>query len=229
VAYCCFGCRFAAEMTQSRGEEGAANWALTRLGVAIFFTMNVMVFTMAPWVQDADGADGTLLASLRGVFRHLALLFALPVLLLLGGQLLDNAWDGLRRGVLNADWLLLAGVAASYLYSVVSVLRDRGPVYFEVGCMVLVLVTLGRWLEATGRLKAGAAIEALHRLLPETVRRLRPGEREAVSGYSVLGTQKTSSPSSNCKSATVSASWPASASPATASCSATPPPLTSSC
>jgi heavy metal translocating P-type ATPase len=174
AAYCCFGCRFAAEVTGAHGEEGAANWALTRLGVAIFFTMNVMVFTMALWVQDADGTDGTLLA-LRGVFRHLALVFALPVLLLLGVQLLDNAWDGLRRGVLTADWLLLAGVAAAYLYSVVSVVRDRGPVYFEVGCMVLVLVTLGRWLEATGRLKAGAAIEALHRLLPETVRRLRPG------------------------------------------------------
>src|SRR5262249_52382300 len=51
-----------------------------------------------------------------------------------------------------------------------SVLFDAGPVYFEIGCMVLVLVTLGRWLEATGKLRTTAALDGLAKLLPETVR-----------------------------------------------------------
>lgn len=173
-AYCCFGCRFAAEVTRSRGEEGAANWTLTRLGLAIFLTLNVMVFTMALWTQDFYGGQETdsFASSLQGLFRYGSLLFALPVLLLLGGPLAESAWQTLRQGRLSADLLLVAGVAASYLYSVVSVIQGEGAVYFEVGCMVLVLVTLGRWLEATGKLRTTAALEALHQLLPDTVRRV---------------------------------------------------------
>jgi heavy metal translocating P-type ATPase len=169
-------------VTRSRGEEGAAAWTLARLGLAIFLTMNVMVFTMALWTPDFYGADGgqAWVAALRGLFRYLSLLFALPVLLILGGPLLDSAWQAVRRGESSADLLLVVGVVASYVYSAVSVLRDEGPVYFEVGCMVLVLVTLGRWLEATGKLKTGAAIEALHRLLPDSARVLRDDGEESV-------------------------------------------------
>jgi heavy metal translocating P-type ATPase len=176
--YCCFGCRFAAAVTRARGAEGAATSALARLGLAIFLTLNVMVFTMALWTQDFYGVDGTggaaWVASLAGLFRYLAFLFSLPVLLLLGGPLLHSAWQSLRRGQPTTDLLLVVGVAASYFYSAISVVRDAGPVYFEVGCMVLVLVTLGRWLEATGKLKTTATIEGLQRLLPETVRVDRP-------------------------------------------------------
>jgi heavy metal translocating P-type ATPase len=175
-SFCCFGCRFAAAVTQARGEQGASVWALTRLGLAIFFTMNVMVFTMALWTGVESAGGATLV--LRGLFRHLCLLFALPVLFLLGGPLLDNALHDLRHGRLSTDLLLLVGVAASYLYSAVAVLREQGPIYFEVGCMVLVLVTFGRWLEATGKLRTGAAIESLARLLPDTVRRIEDAEVE---------------------------------------------------
>ena len=58
---------------------------LTRLGLAIFFSMNVMVFTMALWTWDAYPLPpGSNVASLRELFRYACLLFAAPVLLLLG-------------------------------------------------------------------------------------------------------------------------------------------------
>lgn len=174
AGYCCFGCRFAAAVTRSRGEAGEATSALARLGLAIFLTMNVMVFSMALWTRDFYGAEPSATESwgraLPGAFRYLSLLFALPVLFLLGGPLLENALQSLRRGTPTTDLLLVLGVGAAYAYSAVSVMRDDGPVYFEVGCMVLVLVTLGRWLEATGKLRTTATLEALHRLLPESVR-----------------------------------------------------------
>lgn len=172
--YCCFGCRFAADVTRAHGDEGAAAWNLIRLGAAVFLTMNVVVFTMALWSQDLyGGGEGP--AVLPSLFRWLAMLFALPVLFILGGPLLDNALHDLWRGRPGTDLLLVLGVAAAYLYSAVSVLRDGGPVYFEVGCVVLVLVTLGRWMEAQGKLRATAAIDALQRLLPPTVRATRNG------------------------------------------------------
>jgi heavy metal translocating P-type ATPase len=190
--YCCFGCRFAAAVTQARGEQGAANWTLTRLGLAIFLTINVMVFTMALWTQDfygetASGSE-TVVPVLRGLFRYLCLLFAVPVLFLLGVPLAENACASLRRGVLNTDLLLVLGVAASYVYSAITVLTEEGAVYFEVGCVVLVLVTLGRWLEARGKLRTTAALESLHRLLPDEARLIRKdGEVRAPLGEIVVG------------------------------------------
>lgn len=182
--YCCYGCRFAAAVTAASGEEGAARWALARLGMAIFLSMNVMVFTMALWTNDFYDDPASLAGHfprvLRDLFRYLSLLFALPVLFLLGGPLLQSAWDGLRQRLITSDLLLVLGVAAAYLYSAISVLRDEGPVYFEVGCGVLVLVTLGRWLEATGKLRAVTALDSLQRLLPESVRRVTAGGAASV-------------------------------------------------
>lgn len=184
-AYCCFGCRFAAAVSLERSSEGTPQATLTRLGLAIFFTMNVMAFTMALWTTDVYQADATgaspLAVSLDGLFRHLVMLFALPVLLLLGWPLLESALEGLGRGVLSTDLLLALGVAASFAYSVVSVVRGAGSIYFEVGCVVLVMVTLGRWLEATGKLKANDALDRLARLLPEQVRRIRDGIEESAA------------------------------------------------
>ena len=187
--YCCLGCRLAADITRSRGEEGAANWTLVRLGLALFFTLNVMVFTMALWSQDVYGVgpDGVvpLADALAELFRWLCLIFAIPVLLLLGVPMAGSAWSALRGGTPTADLLIVVGVAASYAFSAVSVIRESGHVYFEVGCMVLILVTLGRWIEATGRWRAGVALAALDSLLPERVRLVADGIERSVSSRSV--------------------------------------------
>src|SRR5262249_6804782 len=85
-----------------------------------------------------------------------------------------------RRGVFSTDWLLASGVGAAFAASFLSVFRGEGPVYFEVGCVILVMTALGRWLEATGRLKAGAALDDLARVRPGRVRRVEGGREESV-------------------------------------------------
>jgi len=175
VDYCCSGCRAVAGVEGAERERGTAASSLLRLGLAIFFTMNVMVFTMALWSQDvypAQSFTSALAVSLRGVFRWASLVFALPVLWLLGGPIVKGVWQALRRGAITTDLLILLGVSAAYGYSVISVLRGSGHVYFEVGSMVLVFVSLGRWLEAKGKRRTGESLDALANLLPATVRRL---------------------------------------------------------
>jgi heavy metal translocating P-type ATPase len=170
----------AAAIADARDERAVPRAMLARLGLSVFFTMNVMAFTMALWTADVYGPGEVPVAmseSLAGLFRYLVLLFSLPVLALLGWPLFEHAWAGLRRGVVSTDWLLASGVGASF----VSVFRGEGPIYFEVGCAILLMTTLGRWLEATGRLKAGAALDDLARLLPERVRRLADGREESVA------------------------------------------------
>jgi heavy metal translocating P-type ATPase len=138
--------------------------------------MNVMAFTMALWTRDVYGdfARDSLVGPWEGLLRAAGLLFTVPVLGLLGLPLAESAWDNLQRGRLSTDLLLCAGVLASFVVSAHSVWVDRGPVYFEVTCVILVMVTLGRWLEAQGRLQAGAALDQLVKLLPDTVRVLSP-------------------------------------------------------
>ena len=191
--YCCYGCRLAAEITGRGGADGEARWTLVRLGVAIFLSINVMMFTMALWTQDLYDAravgSGPLAASLADLFRYLCLLLSLPVLWLLGGPLVDGALATRQRDVAAADLLIVLGVAAAYLYSAISVVRGAGHVYFEVGCAVLVMVTIGRWLEATGKLRTTAALDALDKLLPERVQTIDAmgQSRDTAIGHVVPG------------------------------------------
>jgi heavy metal translocating P-type ATPase len=210
--FCCFGCRFAYAVASEGGAEGAARWTMTRLGISVFLTMNVMMFTMALWTEDIyDPSDLATPAavSLHGLLRYLCLLLSLPVLLMLGGPLLENAVHQARRGQYSADLLIVLGVLASFVYSVISVVRDQGHVYFEVGCVVLTAVTLGRWFEAMAKIRATRSLQALARLLPDQVRRrgedgalhrvpletvqsgdllrIGPGERIPVDGILVRG------------------------------------------
>ena len=185
--YCCSGCRLADAIMQERAETGTVQQTLIRLGLAIFFAMNVMVFTMAMWSRDvyADTTTETADAWLQ-LLRYASLLFATPVLLLLGGPLVEAACDGLRARRVTSELLLVMGVAASFGYSLLSLWQGREHVYFEVACMILVAVTLGRWLEASGRHRATQAMESLRDLLPETVRVVNDDGEQPVPLDAVL-------------------------------------------
>ncbi|MEQ8765598.1 MAG: cation-translocating P-type ATPase [Planctomycetota bacterium] len=183
-AFCCFGCRLAADIAGSEEGSGLVRRTLARLGIAIFFTMNVMVFSMVLWSQEIDAVSpekaGPLADTLRDLFRSLGLLFSVPVFLLLGVPLLSSAWAQLKRRIIATDGLIALGVGAALFFSAYSVFADRDQTYFEVVCMVLVLVTLGRWMEALGKQRTTEAVESLEKLLPETVRLQRNGEPERI-------------------------------------------------
>jgi len=181
--YCCSGCRLAASITGAGGADGQARWLMTKLGLAVFFAMNVMVFTFLLWSEGAaegvGGAAGGQARALYDLARYASLVFSVPVLFLLGGPLVEAAAAEVRRGRLSIDLLLVAGVAAAFWISAWATWQGEGHVYFEVACMVLLAVTLGRWLEASGKLETTAALRDLESLLPDRVRRVR---REHAAG-----------------------------------------------
>ena len=173
ATYCCFGCRMAHAITEEKGQEGAVRWTIVRLGIAIFFSMNLMAFTMTMWSLDIyEVQRDPFQTQLFEVFRWLSMMFSLPVLLLLGVPLLQNAMISWRQRIFSTDLLIATGVAAAYVVSVANVLRGEETVYFEVGATVLVMVTLGRWFEATGKQKATEALDKLAALLPTKAQRV---------------------------------------------------------
>ncbi len=99
------------------------------------------------------------------------------------------------------DLLIVLGVAAAYSIRRFRSIRGSGHVYFEVGCLVLVMVTLGRWLESSGKLKTTEALDALEKLLPEHVRVIGSDDHE-----NIVPLARTASRAIAC------ASWPANAS-----------------
>ena len=168
-SFCCFGCRFAAGLSAQQDTLTNPMGPATALGFSVFFTMNVVMLTMSLWSYAAQ-PQTAFEEALAAFLRYGAMAFSLPVLLLLGRPLVSHAITGLRRGFFTTDLLLATGVIAAFAVSIVSTLRGVGHVYFEVGCVILVLVTIGRWLEAAGRSQASTALDQLERLVPETVR-----------------------------------------------------------
>lgn len=168
-AYCCYGCRFAASISTAESETSPISGPASAIGFSVFFTMNVVMLTMALWSY-TEQTGSAFQEALGHFLRYGAMVFALPVLLLLGRPLMSHALHGLRQQNFSTDLLLATGVLAAFAVSVINTWRGTGHVYYEVGCVILVLVTLGRWLEAAGRSQASAALDQLEHLVPETVR-----------------------------------------------------------
>ncbi len=179
-ACCCYGCLLALQVTRARGDDGAAAAIMVRLGLAIFFAMNVMMVSMptyAPVVYGGGAADGPLF----GVLRVLAMTFAAPVLILLGWPIAAAAWEGARGGRPTADLLIVVATLAAYALSIANTLAGRSAVYFDTAAMLLVLVTLGRYLEARAKADAGAAVRAGLAPVPAQTTRHVAGRWEPIA------------------------------------------------
>jgi Cu+-exporting ATPase len=116
------------------------------------------------------------------------LLLATPVQLLVGHQYTVGAWKAARNGTANMDTLIAIGTWAAYLYSIVVLVgmvvgysAVGAHVYFETAAVILVLITLGKWLEARAKGRTGEAIRRLIGLSPKTATLLADGEERPIA------------------------------------------------
>ena len=108
-----------------------------------------------------------------------ALALATPVQLVVGWRFHRGAAAALRAGAPDMDVLVSLGTWAAFLLSLAD-LFTGGPLYFESAAVVIVLVRLGKLLEARARRRTGEALRALEALRPATAWRLVAGREEAV-------------------------------------------------
>lgn len=115
--------------------------------------------------------------------------FALTTLVLIGpGRIFYlKGFPALLKGAPDMNSLVAVGTGAAYLYSVVAtflpaLLPDAvRAVYFEAAAVIVVLILLGRFLEARAKGRTGAAIQKLLGLQVRTARVMRGGESNEVS------------------------------------------------
>ncbi len=115
--------------------------------------------------------------------------FALTTLVLIGpGRIFYlKGFPALLKGAPDMNSLVAVGTGAAYLYSVVAtflpaLLPDAvRAVYFEAAAVIVVLILLGRFLEARAKGRTGAAIQKLLGLQVRTARVMRGGKSTEVS------------------------------------------------
>ena len=99
-----------------------------------------------------------------------------------GRQFYLKGFPALLKGAPDMNSLVAVGTGAAYVYSVVATfLPSLMPeavraVYFEAAAVIVVLILIGRWLEARAKGRTGAAIEKLLGLQARTARVLRDGD-----------------------------------------------------
>jgi P-type Cu+ transporter len=172
--YCCYGCYLLHSLTGSKGAEARPTLFLARLGFAAFLAMNAQTFTWALYGEDLPFLFPVEPES-RQTINYLVFVLSLPVYLLIGVPFLKNALREFRNYSPGVDSLIAIGTTAAFVYSTYSTFKGSLSIYYDTAVMVLVLVTFGRYLEATARLKATEAIGKLVSAVPATARVARDG------------------------------------------------------
>jgi heavy metal translocating P-type ATPase len=186
-AFCCLGCAIlhkALRAPRAGAGLGASRALLLRLGVAAFFSANVMVLSLFLYSLERPGAAAPPPAAMA-LIRGLLLCFSVPVFVVLAPPFLAGFARDLRRRRFSMDSLIAVGSGAAFFYSCASVFTGGGHEYFDTATMVLLLVTAGRLLEAEARVRGRRALEALLELRPPEARVLRDGEWRMAEAASV--------------------------------------------
>ena len=104
-----------------------------------------------------------------------------------GRAFYTRGFPALLKGAPDMNSLVAVGTSAAYLYSLVALfapgLLPEGSraVYFEAAAVIVVLILLGRWMEARAKGRTGAAIQKLLGLQARTARVLVDGEPQDVA------------------------------------------------
>lgn len=158
-----------------------------RFWIGLFLTLPVFLIAMGKMIPGL--AFSNRIPS--DMSKWIELVFAIPVVLWVGGIFFKKGWSSIQNRHLNMFTLIMVGVGAAFAYSVAAVLvpgvfpesfRKGGEIglYFEAACVITVLVILGQWLEARARMRTGAAIQGLMALSAKDAHRLVDGQEEDV-------------------------------------------------
>jgi len=174
-----------AQASRSERKADEAKALLNRVVFAAILTVPVFVLEMG--AHTIPGFHH-LIERTIGIQTSWLIQFVLATIVLFG-----PGWGFFAKGIPSLlkrtpdmNSLVALGTGAAWSYSVVAtflpqVLPDGvRAVYFEAAAVIVVLILLGRWLEARAKGRTGAAIQALLGLQAKTARVLRDGETVEV-------------------------------------------------
>ncbi|MCX7739221.1 MAG: cation-translocating P-type ATPase [Hydrogenothermaceae bacterium] len=206
--FCCFGCYLINKTTGLRGDEGTALAFLGKFGFGYFLSMVVMMLSLYIYGSHFVDPSDTEMKMFIGFIKWIIFIFSTVVMVVLGVPILKNSFSKENFLNFNTDTLIAVGAFSAYFLSVYSIFTGKNAVYFETATMILVLVTFGRYLETSSRVKASNFMKNLmdlsakkavvldgnseREVLVEEVKvgdvvRILPGEKISVDGIVLSG------------------------------------------
>jgi Cu+-exporting ATPase len=158
-----------------------AEYAKLRRKLFTGLALVVPVFLLAYW--KTLGLDRLFEFSRQTGF-YLQLLFQTPIQFWVGWQFYTGAWKTAKHKSADMNTLIAVGTSAAYIYSVLATFFPRlfsaqglaAEVYFDTAGAIVVLILLGRLLEARAKGQTSEAIKKLIGLRAKTARVVRNGE-----------------------------------------------------
>ena len=144
--------------------------SIRRVVLAAFLTMQVM---MLAWPFYLSG--GTLEPGVDRLLTFAQWLLATPVVFYAGWPFLSGAWRDVRNATPSMDLPVGLALITAYGFSAWHTVSGAGTVYFDSAVMFVLFLSLGRLLEARGRLQAAERVR--HVLVDQpTMARVRDGD-----------------------------------------------------
>jgi copper-transporting P-type ATPase V len=173
--FCCSGCAFVYQLAGG-GEEGdsAESIFLVLLAFGTVLSGAIMTFSWVLYLYPH------LDEHLRVEIQYLLMALSAPLIFGLGYPYLKLAVQEIRHLRLSMASLIALGTLAAFFYSARVTIQHGQHVYFDTASMVIVLVTLGKYLHARARAQMAAAMRTLAKDSPTEVRRVRDGAEELV-------------------------------------------------
>ena len=158
------------ETERHKAQSAETRDLLVRFGTAAFLSSNLMIYSIALYAGYFHGFD----KNMKHLLEIISLFLTLPVLFYSGMPFIRNTFRGLRSLHFTMDSLITVGSGSAFVYSVYC-LFTGGEVYFDTSAMIVTLILLGRYIEATAKGKASMTIQMLSELVPKEARKLKVG------------------------------------------------------
>ena len=165
------------------GEQQARERAFKKLRGKFLFGLSLVVplFLLVHWQN--LGLGSLLPLSKQNNFL-LQFIIQTPIQFWVGWQFYRGAWKALKNRTSDMNTLIAIGTSAAYIYSVLVTFVPAfftaeglvSEVYFDTAGVIIVLILLGRLLEARAKGQTSEAIKKLIGLQAKTARVIRSGQ-----------------------------------------------------
>ena len=146
-----------------------------KLVTGVFLLVPILILMYGPHLFEKLGSFP------REINFFIQFLLATPVQFWAGWQFYVGFWKATKHKTSDMNTLIAVGTSAAYLYSLIvtfapHLIMVKGfmmDVYFDTSAAIIVLILLGRYLEARAKGRTSEAIKKLIGLQPKTARIIR--------------------------------------------------------